>query len=376
MLDASDVRQVRLLDRNQVPDILPQWRELAGNSLDANVYYSPRYALALLDTVERHTDVRFVTVWKGASLVCLFPVVLHRFSVPGVRPGGAAWQSLYTFSCVPLIDRRDAKPAMRALLDGLAELCAGDWLIPLVYLDGALFETLTTAITERGVPWRSFGSFQRAQLTPGATFEEHMTVAVGNKRRRNVARNRRRLEAEGTVALETCTSGPELARAVEAFLRIEANGWKGRRGTALASHPDSREFALRAFAADEPGACRADLLTLAGNPIAASMTVFSGDTGFTVKCAYDERYAKFGAGLLLEVETIRSFLETPWCARLDAATLTSHVIDSLWPGRREVGILAFSFAGAAAQLRVSGLRNTHRALARAKTAAKRVLRRG
>jgi hypothetical protein len=79
----------------------------------------------------------------------------------------------------------------------------------------------------------------------------------------------------------------------------------------------------------------------------------AGHTGFTVKCTYDEEYRSYSAGLLLELEVIRSFLSGKWLDRLDAATAGHHVIDTLWSTRVEVADLIFSLAPSNAALRLA-----------------------
>jgi hypothetical protein len=183
-----------------------------------------------------------------------------------------------------------------------------------------------------------------------------MKSHVAAKRRKDIARNRRRLAELGPVEHETHCRGDALDRAVVAFLQIEASGWKGKRGTALACDERTRRFAIDAFAgAAGNSICRADVLTLSGVPIAVSLIALMGRTGFTVKCSYDEAYRSYSPGLLLETEVIRSFLSGDWADRLDSATAGTHVIDSLWPGRIEVADLVFSVAPRAARLRLSAL---------------------
>jgi hypothetical protein len=143
---------------------------------------------------------------------------------------------------------------------------------------------------------------------------------------------------------------------VSAFLKIEASGWKGKRGTALACDDKTRKFAIKAFTGEAANSiCRADVLMLNDAPIAVSLITFAGRTGFSVKCSYDEAYRSYGAGLLLEIEVIRSFLSKDWASRLDSATAGTHVIDSLWPGRIEVADLMFSLSPRFPELRLSAL---------------------
>ena len=363
----------------QKPDLselLPHWTDLCGRCLEDNVYYSPHYALPLMATVAAGKDIKFVTVWDEARLVALLPVVQQAYAIPGLAAGGRSWTTDFTFSCMPLIDRSCAADAAQGLLNGLAALKAGEWVIPQIYTNGSSCLALVDALELRHAPWVTRGSFQRASMTVGRSFEEQMAAHVDPKRRRELARNRRRLEEFGEVRHEVHMSGQGLDRAVKAFLELEAGGWKGKRGTALANRPDSLNFALRVFGAGGAAAqCRADLLLLDGKPIAAGMTVFSGTTGFTVKGAYDEFYAKYSAGLLLEVEVIRSFLTERWAARLDAATNGEHVIDRLWPDRMPVADLVFSLSPYAASTRLAALNWMQDGLSRAKSTLKGVLRR-
>jgi hypothetical protein len=117
------------------------------------------------------------------------------------------------------------------------------------------------------------------------------------------------------------------------------------------------------------------VLTLAGKPVAVSLTLFAGRTGFAVKCAYDEAYRAYSAGLLLELEVMRSLLSGSWADRLDSGTDGKHVIDGLWPGRLEVADLIFSCAPHYPQLRVSAFQRAEQVKQAAKRATKSLISR-
>ena len=340
-----------LLDANAVRRLDPYWAELCARSAEANVYYTPRYARALLDNLP-DKEVTFAVVWQDQRLIALLPVVLGSFSLTPLAPA-RAWQSPYTFSCTPLLDASLAENAARALLDVLAQASGREWYFPKLNVDGPACRAITAALLEAGVPFDFSDNFERALLTRGPTFEDYLSRHLPARRRKDLQRNRRRLEALGAVAHVTHSRGEGLDRAVEAFLSIEASGWKGAAGTALASCPHTKRFAQQAFA---NGDCRVDLLTLDGAPIAASVAVFAGRVGFTVKCAYDEHYRSYSAGLLLELEVIRSFLEEGWADHLDAATDRAHVIDGLWTDRMPVADLVLSFSSIQPELRVAALK--------------------
>ncbi len=358
-----------------LPEMLGEisaWQDLSSRAAEDNVYYSPQYALALLDSVSKHEEVMFVTARDGEKLMALLPVVRTRRVFGSCR----VWTTDYTFSANPLLDAKCLATAADALVEGLALLNTSVWKIPTVNIAGPAALALIAALERRGVPWTSHAAFDRASLSSTLSFEAWMATLVCSKRRRELARNRRRLEELGKVTHEVHTSGEGLRRGVEAFLALEAAGWKGARKTALACASETHDFAIRAFSPDHPmSGSRVDIFLLNGIPIAAGVIVFSGETGFTVKGAYDEDYARYSAGLLLEVEVLKSFLEEKWAKRLDAATTGDHVIDRFWPDRVQVADIVFSMApvGGTVQLYLyKGMLNLQDKL---KAAAKRLLKR-
>lgn len=367
-LDMTSHLSVRTVTRTGLAELLPHWQDLCSRCSEDNVYFLPHYALALLDTVAKESDVVFVTVWDGSVLIGLLPVSKSSLAVPGIIAGGQAWETDYTFNSMPLLDRVQALGAAAGLVDGLAQLRAGEWIIPNVNTGGPACQALISALELRQMPYLRRGAFQRASMTGGRSFEDHLAACIDSKRRRELARNRRRLEELGVVTYEAHQSGGGLRQAVEAFLRLEASGWKGQRGTALLNRLETKEFAINAFAGK--GKTRVDLLLVNGTPIAAGVTLFAGTTGFTVKCAYDEAYAKYSAGLLLELDVIKSFLVNGWAQRLDAATNGVHVIDRLWPDRIEVADLVFSLAPIVPRARLAAFDASQKGFARVKSVAK------
>ena len=366
-----------VLGREAIGRLLPAWHDLCRRTLEDNAYYTPQYAQALLDSVERDADVRFAAVWSEAELLAMLPFTRARLAMPLVRPTGRAWETKYTFSCTPLLDKLRAAEAADALLDVLGSVTRGEWIIPTVNTEGQACEAIAAALGRRGLRHVFLDRFQRATLERGRCFDDHMMRHVASKRRKDLARNRRGLEKLGKLEHETYISGEGLERAVATFLKMEANGWKGRRGTALACNAATQDFAIKAFTGTPAESiCRADVLTLDGVALAVSLMVLAGRTGFTVKSTYDEGYRSSSVGLLLEIEVIRSFLSEDWADRLDSATAGSHVLDGLWPGRIDVADLVFSLSPRLAALRLPVLERSERTRRKLKAVLKRRLARG
>ena len=106
-------------------------------------------------------------------------------------------------------------------------------------------------------------------------------------------KKRRDLDARGAVRLRTSSPGAELEHHFDEFLRVEAAGWKGREGTAIASKPQTEaEYRGFARAAAELGWLRLTLLALEDTVIAGSLDISVGGELFTVKAGFDEAYAR------------------------------------------------------------------------------------
>lgn len=365
-----------VVGREALPQLAAPWTDLCARSAEANVYYSPRYARALLDHVEPHTPLRAALAWDGDKLLGFLPFTRSRPGIPVLQAAGQAWRSKYTFSCTPLLDESRPVEAATTLLEALASVQDREWVLPTLNVHGPACRAMIAALDRVGRPWSFSNAFERAALEHGSDFDTHMRSCLPSKRRKELERNRRRLGDLGTLTHEAHVAGEGLSQAVAAFLDLEAGGWKGRRGTALACHQDTRRFALEVFAPrDGASICRADVLRLDGRPIAVGLIVFAGRTGFTVKGAYDESLRSYAPGLILEIEVIRSFLSEGWADRLDAGTSGAHVIDRLWSGRMEVADLAFSLSGSAAAWRLTAFDGAAKLRRRARNAAKESLAR-
>jgi CelD/BcsL family acetyltransferase involved in cellulose biosynthesis len=341
------------LNAAQLRAIEPAWLRLAENAAEENAYYAPHYAKALLDCVEQR-NVEALTVMEEGKLLALIPFVRRRYSFT-TEAVNLAWQTKFTFSCPPLLAKDRPQEAAQKLVTAMTDgtVPGSIWVIPDIGVDGPAATALRAALDAKSLAYEFIGAFDRAVLDRGISFAEHMRTHVASKRRRDLARNRRRLSELGTLTYSYCTGGRELEHALAEFLRIEAAGWKGRRGTALACQPDTLAFARQAVnsTAMSPRV-RADMLSLDGKTIAVGLTIQSGRTGFTIKCTYDETYRNYGAGLLLEEDVIADFLSNDWADRLDSGTSAGHVIEGLWSGTVKIATLVICTDGVRGKARL------------------------
>ena len=145
-------------------------------------------------------------------------------------------------------------------------------------------------------------------VLPG-TFDELLASRSRNARQQ-VRSRRRDLDRAGKVGFRTTCDESDLEPDFDAFVRLEASGWKGREGTAIASHPKARSF-YDGFVplAAERGWLRLHLLELDGTLIAGTLVVAFGGEGYFLKTGFDESYAQLGPGVVIMAEMLRAACE-------------------------------------------------------------------
>jgi len=84
--------------------------------------------------------------------------------------------------------------------------------------------------------------------------DELLHEALGHKKLKELRRQRNRLAGHGGVDFSIARTPGDVAAAIETFLKLEASGWKGKRGTALVQDGGDATFIRRATSALAPAA--------------------------------------------------------------------------------------------------------------------------
>ena len=100
-----------------------------------------------------------------------------------------------------------------------------------------------------------------------------------------------------------------MREAFETYLAMEAESWKGARGTALLCDEEDATFVRRLIGdLAAQGNASVALLRVDGRPIAAQVLLYCGTTAYTWKTAFDSEFGKYSPGaLLIEKMTERLF---------------------------------------------------------------------
>ena len=248
----------------------------------------------------------------------------------------ATWTHLYAYLATPLVRAELAGDVLDALFAWLrteTDAALFEWRT--LGADGPFRHALIDALNRRGYEAFRERGHTRAYVRPAATAEAYLAQAIGGKKRKELRRQERRLAEAGAVRFDELPPDGDLDAWLDELVALEQHGWKGQGGTALGDDP----AALAGFRALARGAfTRGRWMTLAlrldGRAIAMKCNVRAGDGAIAFKIAYDEAYARFSPGVLLEIEQLRRLHEPGAPAWMDSGAAPGHpMIDHLWRER-------------------------------------------
>jgi hypothetical protein len=137
---------------------------------------------------------------------------------------------------------------------------------------------------------------------------EQVEAALDAKFRQNLRRRRRRLAEKGKLEYRLVDNKDPKAldKALADFFDIEASGWKGEGGTAIALKPELVGFYTQ-LARDgaKRGALALGLLELDGKVIAAHFSMVHAGRHFLIKIGYDESLHEHSPGQQMVSDAIR-----------------------------------------------------------------------
>jgi GNAT acetyltransferase-like protein len=315
-----------------------QWRELAGRAIEPNVFYEPSFALAAAPVLGG--DVGAGLVWSRAApprLLGFFPARVERRRYGIALPVLVGWTHPYGPLGSPLVDRGMCDGVISAWLDHVARhpQLPKVMLLPYLPVEGALAAAFDRAVEQRGGSSAFFARHARALLAPADARASYLARAVDRKKRKELRRQRKRLAEHGSVTSINANAPSTLACALDDFFSLEAQGWKGRAGTAARCDDEIVKFMERAVTAlAGEGKARIARLCVDTQPIAAMVTLRSGRTAWCWKIAYDESRARCSPGVQILLDVTEMLLRDHSIERADSCATSGHpMIDHVWRER-------------------------------------------
>lgn len=359
--DGSARFTVRVADPLALPgDLAAAWDRLAEEASEPNPFAERWCLQPALHLLDRHRHVRLLFVRDGGDgpLIGAMPLVsAPRYGRLPLRHV-AGWAHHNHFHGAPLV-RAGFEPMFWTLLLGWCD--AADWTRTLLHIprlseDGPLHRALVDVARMRGGEAVAVHREERALLESDLSPAAYWDAAVRAKKRKELRRQANRLAEQGGVAFRRWSADQPLAPWTDAFLELEALGWKGRAGSALASHEETEAW-FRAVLSGAAAAGKLDMraLDLDGRPLAMLVHFLCPPGGFSFKTAFDENYARFSPGVLLQQENL-DLLDDARIAWVDSCAAPGHpMIDSVWRERRRLVWVNVPLSGPGDRLRFAAL---------------------
>ncbi|WP_114951045.1 GNAT family N-acetyltransferase [Sphingosinicella terrae] len=317
----------------------PEWAALADDAAEPNCFAESWFVAASLDALGADEGVRLLEVRRGGRLIGIFMSAIGAdYGRTPVRHV-ANWWHHNMFLGIPLVRRGEEQGFWTALLDALD---GAAWAPNFIHLrdiseNGPVHRGLAAAAAARGRSCATVHREVRALLASDLEPQAYYERQVRPKKRKEIRRLRSRLGELGPVRARTLGDGDDLESWCDAFLALEQAGWKGEAGSALACDPRKEAFFRAAVAgARTRGRLHFLRLDLGEHPIAMLVNFLAPPGSFSFKTAFDEDYARFSPGVLVQLENL-AVLDRADIGWMDSCAAENHpMIDSLWSGRRGI----------------------------------------
>jgi CelD/BcsL family acetyltransferase involved in cellulose biosynthesis len=318
-----------------------QWRMLFHQAASPNVFFGPDFFLPLVEGLKFAQDLKILLIWDHDELVAFLPIMRGTLKEKAFGIVCSAFHSPFSPCSLPLLHRNNtlsiAKTLLLALQDKASSGLAG---FDMMIKDSQTALCLVKAADELGFKSGYSYSNWRAGLKRGLSCNEYITQNVDKRHVRELQRRERRLNQLGEVTFETCLDPSGINEAFEAFLKLEAEGWKGKQGSALLCNADHLAFARQALTGHktDPGIVM-DIVRLDGRIIAAAINLITNRHMLLYKSAYDENLSLYSPGVLCDLQTTRYVLDFDNCDMADSNAAPGHPMERWWHDTIEFGHL-------------------------------------
>jgi CelD/BcsL family acetyltransferase involved in cellulose biosynthesis len=325
-----------------------RWRDLAERVVEPNPLCEPDCLIPAARYQSFGDEISLVVAEEGDRFLACVPVrpVSRWYNIP--YPVAANKVRRSTQVGTPLVDPSAGTTAVAALLTALAAerraLTSRLFGLDSLREGGPVAGHVRAAAARLGLPIYMHEDFERAFLIrrPDPTYLD----GLSRSRRQTIRRRRRMLTDEFGHAPVLVDRSHDLS-AIDEFVALEANGYKTRNGVALATVAGEPEY-FRSMCERFAESKRLLVLSLecGGHTLGMMILLRGGDGLFGVKAAYDERYARFGPGVILHVDWLDYFHHATDARFVDTcASPDNTFLMGLYPDRTRISTLLLALHG-------------------------------
>jgi CelD/BcsL family acetyltransferase involved in cellulose biosynthesis len=239
------------------------------------------------------------------------------------------WVTPLSPTGIPISARQPEPTDVLALIDATES--------PMLFRDLPVDHPTTDMLLQSATHTKIINRWKRAALHLEGTYENWLQTNFDQKRRKELKRLRARLSEQGTLESIELPPDGNLAPFTAAFLKLEVESWKGKRGTAIGNSPQATK-ALEAGleAMHRAGRLKFWQINFNGEAIASLFALTDDGEATLGKIAHSNAYAKYSPGVLIILDATAALFADPTIVRADSNAIPDHpMIDRIWRDRIE-----------------------------------------
>ena len=300
--------QANWIETDELQSRLDAWDSLANNALARIVPFESNVLLPALKHLAtesvRVLIVEDVAAESNCNLVGLVPIepkTVYRLPFKAAE----IWKHDQCFDATPLLHKQFAVEAWKLICEKIKATGFSLLSLDTVSAEEKLERVFRSVEEQKRIVRFQRDQYQRAAFNPSKTSADYVQENCSKNVRKSTRRQLRRLEDLGKVTWEKSDASSDFEQLAEDFLTLEASGWKGKEGTALASTAATEAF-YKEMIQESAKAGKAKFLSLKldGRPIAMLSDIHSEKFSYCYKTAYNEEFSSFSPGLQAEFKNI------------------------------------------------------------------------
>lgn len=328
------------------------WDALALHASEPNPFLESWYLLPALRALDPGGQVRLLRFESSGRLAGLLPLNFERRYYGHPLPQLSAWVHPNCFLGTPLVAAGEESGFWRALFAWVDRHAGQALFLHLreIPLSGPLYSAFREVLCEQRRRCEQVQMESRALLSSNIGAEDYFEASLSGKKRKELRRQASRLSELGTLTTERSRNEAGIDTWAAEFIALELAGWKGEAGSALGSSPATAHLFVEAlFGAARAGRLERLALRLDGRAIAMLTNFITPPGAFSFKTTFDEAYARFSPGVLLQRENL-ALLDDPAIAWTDSCAAADHpMIERIWRERRAIGSFSIAIGGTVRQ---------------------------
>lgn len=336
-------RKLAIYDANAGFDMIEELEFLTYRAIEPNIFFSPNFLIPAMPRLDERT-VRLIVMrdekQTDSRLRLVMPYSIERPGFGTTPLVIRCWGNKFGPNGTPLIDNDDPVGVVQDLFSilGRDHLRMPPIIVfPLMPTKGPVAKIIRSVAIESGLPLQTTNRHQRAMMESDDDGEIYLKRAISKNHYREINRQWRKLAEQGTLEYKVASKPDDVRIAVESYLALENEGWKGRARTAMINNRLQAAFARETtnnLAAI--GKCRVHGLYLNGEMLAALIVFVENGVASTWKITFDENYSRFSPGKLLLMRVTEYLLDDFNVLRADSCAYENHpLMDHLWTERTE-----------------------------------------